>query len=398
MQVGALVAAGQLLLLLLGPYTRAARAAEGAAGPLGVALLSSDSLYYLGLARAADLLGDAPLTRIALPLLLRLGDAMGSAEGFIVLVNLLALIGAGLGLYDLGLRHGGTPRAGLLAAATFVVNPLTAQWMRFVLTETLGYTSVVIALWGMVRFLGSARAEGAVTALLAGGFVTLLRPNGVLVLGAALTIVLGRRLVTSRRWLAAAITVATVWAGVAAVFLIGSREPGRGDERTSQMVVSRIHAGVVVEGLPHVLVTTPMPTASDPSDLSLAAAGRYALEHPVAVAGLGVRRILVETAQVRRHYPDVVNILMGLGFAVFMASAFLGALASHARPLRVSIIALMVPQILLIGATFAVPEARYGWLYLVALCPWAGIGADAFLRTSSPRSAASARASRVRPS
>lgn len=379
--VAGLVLAGQLTLVLLGPYTRAAGPAGGTAGPGGIALLSSDSLYYLELSRAADLLAEAPLTRIALPLILRMGDAIGSPEVVLVLVNAAALVLGGRALYDLGVRYGGSMRSGVLAATTFVMNPLTAQWMRFVLTETLGYAAVIGILWATIRHLES-RGRGAIVLVVSlGSFLALLRPNGVLVLAGALSAILWHAQPTRRRGLRAIAAISAVWVAAGAMFLIGSGEPRRGDERTSQVVIDRLYSGVVVEGLPEVLVTAPMPPPEDVTDVSWGAAVGYVLDHPIATARLAIQRIIIETIQIRRHYPALVNVLVGLGFSTFLLAALVGVVVLPSRRIASAVVWIATPQALLVGATFAVPEARYGWTYLVTLCAWAGIGADRIVGT-----------------
>lgn len=376
-----LVALGQLVLVALGPLTRAPRAHGGASGIWNLALLSSDSRYYLRASHAETLLTDVPLTRIAFPAILRLGDVLGSPETFAVVVNLIALLLAGTALYDLGARFGGTSRAGTLAAGALVVNPLTAQWARFVLTETLSYAAVVGLLWGVIRFVEHPTRRTLLLVAATGVFIALLRPNGVLVFAGALSAVLH---LTHRRWLTQRgsqwLLHVFIWCTAVAFFLLGSQEADLGSESTSELIVSLYYAGVVVEGTPEVLVTVAMPQASDPLDRSLNAAGRYAMEHPFAVTRLVLLRIGYETLQVRPHYPSVVNLAMALGFGFFLLFALRGARGTRSRRLTLTMLAIALPQVLLVGATFAVPESRYGWTYLVTLCVWVGIGADETLR------------------
>lgn len=379
----ALVAFGQSFLIAIGPLTRAGRAFGGSIGPGGIALLSSDSLYYLELSRSSAILQEAPVTRLALPIILRLGSALGSAELFAVAINLVALTLAGVALHDLGRRLGGTETTGFLAAASLVVNPLTAQWARFILTETLSYAMVIGILWVATRLTARRSPQMFALLLVLGTSITLLRPNGVLVLAGGLGAVeLLRNRERTRR--SRILIHVIIWNAAALVFFAGSMEPTLGSERTSQLVLGLLYDGVIVEGTPEVLVTTPMPVPEDASDLSLSGAVDYALRHPVAVAKLGIMRIAYETLQLRPHYPVVVNLVMGIGFAAFVLFVVIGIRADRSRVLRPAVVMLALPQVLLIAATFAVPESRYGWTYLVTLCPWAGIGADRILRRALP--------------
>lgn len=376
-----LLGLGQFILAMLGPLTRSARASEGDAGPLGIALLSSDSRYYLQ--GSETLLSDIPLNRIAYPALLRFGTELGAVELVAVLVNLLALATAGALLYDLGRRYGGERLSGGLAAAAMLVNPLTAQWMRFVLTETLMYSTVIVVLWSAER-IGRDPGRRSVALLLAAGlFAALLRPNGILLLASSMSVlalVRGRRL--PRRWRVAAVCLAV---GGATLGLLLAGTEGR-DTRTPSaagVVISLLYDGVVVEGSDHARVRTSMPVPSDPMDTSLRAAIAFVVEHPLAVARLGGLRVAYETWQVRRHYPTAVNITIGLGFSILLGLAAAGRRSMRDRSLDLPFLVISIPQIALIAATFAVPEARYGWTYLVGLSVWAGAGGAHVVRAAS---------------
>jgi hypothetical protein len=381
-----LVIIGQALLIALGPLTRASRAYGGSAGTGGTALLSSDSEYYLGLAQMQGSFGSIPLTRIAFPSILRLGSHLGSAETFAVAVNVLAMILAGAALYQMGVAYGGTRSAGILTSAAFTVNPLTAQWVRFVLTETLNYTLTIGMIWAITRFSAQRSPRTALFAILMGVLLALLRPNGALVLAgglAALFAITSRaaRPVRARRVLLHAL----IWTSALLFAFMGSREPDPRVPATSAVITDRLYNGVVVEGTPEVLVTTSMPPAHDLAEATFTGALRYVLDHPIAVAKLGILRVGYETIQLRPHYPTIVNVAIGIGFTAFLLFVALGARVTRSRALQTTVLLISIPQMALVAATFAVPESRYGWTYLVTWCVWAGIGADRLLRRTIPR-------------
>lgn len=373
-----LVTAGQLVLLGLGPLTRAGRAFGGSAGPGGVALLSSDSLYYLSLAENPALLENAPVTRVALPLILRLGAAAGSAEAFAVAMNFLVFTLAAMALYDLAKRLSGSSSAGVLAAAALTINPLTSQWVRFVLTESLTYAAVVAIMWSVVHLTERRSVDALALVIGSGVFLSLLRPNGVLFFAGALAAVVQTSR-TKQRNGPVVIMHLLIWGAALFVFFLGSQEPASGSERTSQLVIGLLYDGVVVEGTPDVLVTTPMPEPFDRSDQSFTAALEYAAKNPLDVARLGLLRVGYETLQLRPHYPIGINLAMAVGVTVFAIFVMAGVKSSRSRSLTITVLMIAVPQAILIAATFAVPESRYGWASLVTLCAWAGIGADRVL-------------------
>lgn len=369
--VGAVsVGAGQGVLLALAPFTRAASDGVDAEG---VALLAPDSRTYLGLAGDEDWLARTPWNRVLLIGLLRLGASLGDAATFLVIMQTLLLVVASALVHHMAARVGGRV-AGILGASVVAMNPLTAQWVRFVLSETLFFALVLIALFAADRVLRGAGGRTAVPVLLGAALLaTFLRPNGILVLGSALT-VLAIVSTTRRRHLA--LLSVLVWVGVAAGLVLGLEAAGQPAERE---LAAQLHAGVVVEGTPDVEVRIAMPPPDDPEDVSNAAALRYVAGAPVAVARLAVSRIVVEVVQVRSHYPLPVNVGVGAMMTLLAVATIVGARASAARTLVHAAMVLGAPIMLLVGATFATPEGRYGWGALVLSAPLAGLGARRIL-------------------
>ena len=118
----------------------------------------------------------------------------------------LVLLQLGLGgpiiflLYQLGLRlH--SPPAGLVAAALYAFDPLSALWGLAVLSDTLFTALVVVGLYGLVRWQLERRAGWLVLAGLAGGVSALVRPVGLLLLPlwALIVFLTGRGLQQSKR-------------------------------------------------------------------------------------------------------------------------------------------------------------------------------------------------------
>lgn len=364
-----LLVAGQLALIALGPLTRVADPLGGAAGP---ALLAPDSEGYLRASTSLDGVLDATWTRRTYLLLLWVGHRLGDAPSFAVAVQVLAAVVAGCLLVDLGRRaYGPGPGSswiGALSAAVLLVNPMTSQWLRFVLTETLFYALVVVALWAGERTRRLPGDRSGPLLLVGIGLVAAFtRPNGVMLTGAVLTLLAVTRLRPPAR--VAAIVIA--WAAVAGLLVLGLSATG---QPTEASMTEQVHAGVVVEGAEHVRVTIPMPPADDPTDRSDAAGIRYVAAHPVAFARLAVTRMVVEVVQVRRHYPPVVNVAMALAMVAYFVSAAIGLRDRRAASLRVPTLAIAVPLLAIVGATFAVPEGRYGWASLLTLAPTAAVG------------------------
>ena len=365
-----LFANGQALLLVLAERTRASGAFVTRQG---LALLAPDSNYYLGLSASLETVLEAPWTRWGYPLLLLLGDRLGSATTFIVILQSAVAILVGVALQATVARTAG-PVGGLVAGAAFLVNPLTAQWVRFVLTDFLFFSLVLTAVLLTLRYSTEARhlqATGAIGAALAAVGATMLRPNGVLVLGATAVCIVALRAKQRRRATRGALQAA-VWVLTGSLLMVAAEASGPPAEGST---ASQLYDGVVIEGTEATRFTITMPVAADPEDESMRAAALYAARHPLPTLGLALARIAAEIAQVRPHYSRFTNLAVTLVILPYLLLIAIGLSDPRAAELRRICLTFAVPLLLLIGATFAVPEARYGWAPLLALAPLAGVGA-----------------------
>jgi len=367
-----LTALGQGLLLLLEPRTRAAGTFVTRSGP---ALLAPDSHWYLANSQVDVALTELGWTTWGYLALLRIGHLLGDAATFAVVtqVGLTAATAATLFAF-IRQRHG--PLAGIGAAAALTVNPMTAQWVRFVLTESVFQPLIVLCLLLAARVAEKATVARCTLLVGLGLVAALLRPNGVLVLAACTAVIALSIAAPRRRRLALAATITMV-----PVLLIASLDatgqPGEAE------LAEQWYSGVVIEGTDEVRITIRMPPPDDPTDFSEAALLRYAAKNPLDSMRLVASRIGVEIAQVRPHYPRTANLIVGLGIALYLVSASIGALSGTSAYLRRLTAIFATPHIVLVGVTFAVPEARYGWSGLIVLAPLVGIGAARILAAGS---------------
>ena len=321
--------------------------------------------------------------------LLRLGLVLGSAEWFAVLVQFLLAWSAGVALVDLGHRieH---PSAGWISAAVWLLNPQTAQWTSVVMTDSAFMSMMVLTLWASHRAILDSSGWGP--ALVSAALVALLRPNGILAVTSVGVLWVWARRADGRPNLASLLLRFSSSVAIAAVvvLILGLSPAHRsGTGGPADHPLERLVAGEVVWGEGDWSRTMP-PAADD--ERSLPALVRYAASAPLETLDVGVRRIGVEFIQVRPHYPRPVNVLVGATMLVYLAATILGALAPAGRTLLRPVVMLVIPMLAGIGATWASPEGRFGWAFLVLLAPWVGIGLDRSTarlrgRRRSPRSA-----------
>jgi len=107
---------------------------------------------------------------------------------------------------------------------------------------------------------------------------------------------------------------------------------------------------------------------------------RYAASNPLPVARLGLLRIWWELVQVRPHYPLAVNGVVGLQMVLFYGLAALGLRRNRSPTLTHVTSAMTVGLLLVIGATWAIAEGRFGWAILAMWSPLVGIGAETLMQ------------------
>ncbi len=353
-----------MFLVALGPLSRVGDPGAGTAGPGGIALLAPDSVRYLAGSATWAEIGGAAWTRWGYLAVLRVGHLLlGDAATFAVTVQALVSATVGVRLLRTGRRLAG-PVAGRVAAAVLLLNPMTAQWTRFVLTESLFYAlAVMTVLIAADDLRPDDRGATSRRLLRLAAAAAVFRPTGPLLAGSALTLAL-RHPGDSRRNGSA---IVLVWVAVAAAMALGSVATGPPTEGT---FAEQLRGGVVVEGTPEVRTTIRMPDHPG-GDLT-----SYVVAHPLPTLRLAAARVVVEVAQVRRHYPTVVNLGLGSAMVLLLALAVVGLRDPRGRKLRIPTATVLVPLVSIVAATFAVPEGRYGWAGLIALAPAVGVGAE----------------------
>lgn len=362
------VSFGQGLQLLLGPYSRLQGTYVSQAG---IAMLSPDSHRYLRGSSSLSAILESPWTNWSYLALGRLGHAAGDAAAFLALLQLLVTVGITAALYN-RLCETVSVTAGCATAAAFAVNPLVAQWFRFVQTEALFFSCIVLIVLVAGQQQSRQSSSSDIALIVIGAFAAFMRPNGSLALLSVLAIVV------LRRWDRRRAQYALIALALMAPVLLGLGHLSTGDPAEGSLV-SHLYSGVVIEGTPDVELLILMPPANDPTDESFAGAVSYVAENPVATLRLSLVRLVVEVSQVRPHYPFAVNALAGSAMTFFLLCALLGFRDTRVAPLRRPAALVMIPILALVGLTFATPEARYGWGALVALSPFVGVGATRLL-------------------
>ena len=324
---------------------------------------SPDTGSYLSVAENLRSLSGSYFGYIGFIVLLKVGLMLGSGIIFAIAINSIGVIVASWALLSLGRRYSGEI-AGWLAASFYLLHPLINQWTRYVLTETLFYAGVALTAYFLMRSIDSNRWSWAPLWLVA-GFTATLRPNGIVLLGAVVTVLALSR---QPRLIRHALIVLATWMTVLVLAVVSPTLTA-----THGNFGPEVWSGTVVHGAPETSIAMPEPTGLDSSNAALIG---YALNHPVDVLRLGATRVWWEMKQVRPWYSNELNFFLTVSMTALHSLALIGAWSMRRSQLNLIVISISVPFSMVIASTWAIWEGRFGWWFLVLWTVWAGIGAN----------------------
>jgi len=325
---------GLLLLLVLGQLL-VTWLIELPSGPV----LAGDSGFYLDGAQRFPHLLPKQRPYVGMIAYLRVCGWWAQAPWVALIANSLTVWAAALALWQIA-AHWAGPRAGWTAAAIWLLNPLTAQWTRYVLTEPLFFAAVIGWLW-----LALFRPGWGFLACSAA--LSTLRPNGFTLIAAALTWWLGLNL-QPRRWAILLIVLGWLVLMASLVLLVPLITP------VANKVPQMLASGTVIHSHPELAVP---------------------MNHGVlSVLRLMITRLGWELAQWRPWYSLRLNVYIAVFMSAFYVLALRGAWLIRKSRLFWAVILISLPLMALIMATWAIHEGRFGWSFLVAWIPWVAIG------------------------
>lgn len=249
-----------------------------------------------------------------------------------------------------------------LAPMLFIFNPSSTQWLRYLLTESLFFSTSLILLFLSVRFPNRPQYS-----LLCSLVLFSLRPNGFLFFVSVLLIILIS--FKSRRnifWSALFFLVLFFL-----VFLKLPRFKIAGDTIPDLNLLTIFQKGEVIYGSD---ISFKMPLLEVTASNSLKDFFLYMIHHPYESLLLGFSRILSELILVRPWYSFSLNIcLIATSFFILVFS-FFGLSISSLKSYRLNLMVLILPQVLLIAMTWSIWESRFGQLILNLLLPSSALG------------------------
>lgn len=317
-----------------------------------------DSGRYLG--AAADLLdGRLPAGKAASYLGYDAFVAMflwtGLGPPAIVVAQMALSAIAGWCLYRIGATVYG-PRAGLIAAALYLLYPSLQMWNVYLLTESVFVSSVVISVFMLATARGAA---GGAAALVAVAFATLVRPHGVVLPIAALVFLFARLLWEGRRAAAWTMVLGAACLVPLAYVLVGRM-------LAFEHPLDHFLSGTVIWGVEALRLDPPAGADAGPWPANpIAQIVLFALHEPVHFAKLAGAKLFWFLARTRPYYSDLHNMFIAITMVPLYVLAVGGLFVRPDRPpARWLLLAVWVLPAFVVALTFADWDSRHSLVTL----------------------------------
>lgn len=329
------------------------------------AIVRGDGYHYLEIGKN---LGNSSNENLYLGYILfvYLFVALGDST-LLIIMQCILVMSAAHALFSISKQYGGI-FAGYLAIAFYLLNPLLAQWTRYVLTESSYFALTIIVL----RI--ATYSSNKLHLLLLPGIVavTFWRPNGIVMACSLMSIFLIYR---SIRWQKKLVSIIATWTfGV----LFASQHFTK-DEKSSLFkypIFENTLKGTVIFDAEQMNLQMPVFQGNDNSYSSLV---KYLTEHPIETTKLVLLRICWELIQVRPWYSFSLNLFITILMSVFILMSLFGFFSLRGSEISKAVVLTTLPSAGFIGFTWAIWEGRFGWWFLVTWIPLFSAGTSQFI-------------------
>jgi 4-amino-4-deoxy-L-arabinose transferase-like glycosyltransferase len=287
-------------------------------------------------------------------LLVAIFDAVGLGLPGLIALQVLTAGAAAYLLYRLGMLLG-SPGAGWLAAALYLLNYEILLWHTYVLTDSLFISFVIIAAYAIYSAGSRASIPRAVLALAAMVVCFSLRPNGWIILPAAILywIFLASNLSSQRK---AAFALSSILLFIPFI-------PGWRTSVEAEDPAKMFREGVVIWGYETANIDMPWEGSGE---TSLPDSPTLLLQHPLASLRLALARVWTELLHARPFYSSLRNIINILYLTLVYVFAAAAIIYKRREPFIWLIVLLVSSQMAIVALTFADWDGRF-LLYVLPL-------------------------------
>jgi len=332
----------------------------------GIVISRGDSFFYFsGASHIAEL---SPFERLyaGYIFLLHFSQIISSSGILMVVIQSIFVFVAAYAMFSMAEEYGNTI-AGWISVSFYLLAPMLSQWTRYILTESIFYSLIVISLRLATLKVSWSHLPMIPVALL----LFALRPNGIIIACAVLSI---HVLIKFFRISTRVGLIVSIWTFclLFGVLILGGG--GVSGDSVQDSVFEKTIQGTVIYGVTERYVRMPQPDSVDRSNFAYV---KYILENPVANLKIGILRVYWELKQIRPWYSTSLNLFLIVTMASFYLFSFIGFIRTWRKDLVKAIAILTLPSVVLISLTWAIWEGRFGWWFMVTWIPLFGIGMSA---------------------
>ncbi len=303
-------------------------------------IVSFDSNFYINSAeRFPDLLPQQRLYS-GMAIIVKFASLIGPTKWVFVILNSIFVIVSGDLLWQITKKYSSNFCA-WIAVYVWLLNPLTAQWTRWLMSETLYFSAVIIWLWIFIF-------QSSFLLLLFSALTTTLRPNAFTLFGAAVICSYVVKQKLNFRQIIILISLSIL------VFLILIYYVFASNDDAKTYLIESFSNGQVIWNMPETFI-----------DFS---------SSPLYYIDLFLRRIGWELIQVRPWYSLKNNFFITIFMSSFYILSIRGAWFIKESKLLIAITFITVTSLIVIGFTWSIYEGRFGWWFLVSWIPLVAIG------------------------
>jgi hypothetical protein len=321
-----------------------------------------DSAFYFAAASHATELSNFEKLYAGYIFSLRFSQIISSSGIFMVIIQTIFVILASYSMFSLAKDFGGL-LAGWVSVSFYLLVPMLSQWTRYILTESIFYSLIIIGL--RIATLKNHWTRFAMVPLIL--ILILLRPNGVIIACAILSIYVFSHI--TRKSMRVSL-VSLIWM-LGLFFSVNSTGGDPAIESVQSSIFQKTLEGNVVYGVHDLNYSMPKARSLERSTTAYI---KYVIENPIPNLKIGILRVFWELKQVRPWYSQSLNLFIYLIMGAFYIFSLFGLVLISRNPMVRAIAILTFPSVVLIAITWAIWEGRFAWWFLVTWIPLFGIG------------------------
>lgn len=299
-----------------------------------------DSYEYLNAAeRFPNLLPNEKLYS-GIIVYLKVASLLGPVKWIAVIGNTFAVLISSECLWQITNKYG-SKKCAWIAVFILLLNPLTAQWTRWVMTESLYFSAVIIWIWLFIY-------QTSFLLIIFSTVASTIRPNAIILLFSSL---IWNPIYKIQMKPKPIIKIILLSASILLILIPLFFYTIEGE---TSLILKGFSNGIVIWNMPETYIEI--------------------TNNPIAYINLFFRRIFWEIIQIRPWYSFKNNLFISFFMIFFYIFSLRGAWIIRKSKLIFATTLITIPSLIIIGFTWSIYEGRFGWWFLVSWIPLVAIG------------------------